>query len=377
MTRTEPAPAAADARPQPAGPMHSPVPRADGARWVALLAVSFGVTVVVTRLYLSLSGWPQIGGDVYHLAHALWGGLLLIVGGVLTLLWGNRWVQPLTAVLVGAGSGLFVDEVGKFITQRNDYFTPLAAPIIYLVFLGVLAVAVLARRAHLTNGRTLAYSVTVALKAVADGPLRPAARRELLRDIDALAADTSRPDLADLATRVRPVVENAPVVAAPQRMHRVLGVLTRIERAVLPRWLHRVVLILGSVLIGLLSLVGLAVFVALATGDPDATIIIDDETVPPGSRPPALVIASAGETVVGLMLVVAAGALLIGRDRFGLRVGRLGLVLGLAGVNVVLGYIDADLVVAVVVLELALLGLYHRYRLRFLENRSITDDPPG
>src|SRR5690242_13213948 len=55
-------------------------------RHVRPLAVSFGVTVVGTRLYLSLTGWPQIGGGEYHIAHALWGGLLLLAGGVITLL---------------------------------------------------------------------------------------------------------------------------------------------------------------------------------------------------------------------------------------------------------------------------------------------------
>ena len=50
----------------------------------------------------------------------------------------------------------------------------------------------------------------------------------------------------------------------------------------------------------------------------------------------------------------------------GVAIGRAGLVIGLGGVNVVLGYLDAELVVAVVVLELVLLGLYHRYRSRFL-----------
>lgn len=382
MTRTDPTSAADATTIGPARPRHSPVPREDGARWVRLLAVSFGVTVVVTRLFLSLSGYPQIGGSDYHLAHALWGGLLLIVGGVLTLLWSNRWVQPLTAILVGAGSGLFVDEVGKFITARNDYFTPLAAPIIYLVFLAVLAVAVLARRAPVDRSRSKAYAVVVALKAVADGPLRPSARRDLLRDIETLAADTSRPDLADLAARVRPVVEAAPV-AAPvgRRLRRLLATLARIERLLLPRWLNRLVLVAGSVVVGLLSLVGLAVFIALASGDPDATIIIDDETVPPGTRPPALLLSSAGETIVGVLLVVAAVALLVGRDRFGLRVGRFALVLGLAAVNVVLGYLSAELVVAVVVLELALLALFHRYRRRFLDRPTTADagagDAPG
>jgi hypothetical protein len=46
----------------------------------------------------------------------------------MALLWSNPWVQRATAVCAGAGSGLFIDEVGKFITRQNDYFTPLAAP---------------------------------------------------------------------------------------------------------------------------------------------------------------------------------------------------------------------------------------------------------
>ena len=42
--------------------LRGPVPREDAARNVRLVAVAFGVTVVVTRLYLALTGYPQIGG---------------------------------------------------------------------------------------------------------------------------------------------------------------------------------------------------------------------------------------------------------------------------------------------------------------------------
>ena len=153
--------------------MNRPVPRADGAANVRLLAVSFGVTVVGTRLYLSLTGWPQIGGGDYHIAHALWGGLLLLIGGVISLLWSNPWVQRATALCTGVGCGLFIDEVGKFITARNDYFTPLAAPIIYVFFLAVLGIAVLARRAPLQQPRALAYTLIVRLKDLVDGPVPP------------------------------------------------------------------------------------------------------------------------------------------------------------------------------------------------------------
>jgi len=55
-------------------------------------------------------------------------------------------VPRATALCVGVGCGLFTDEAGKFITARNDYFTPLAPPIIYVFFLAVLGITVVARR---------------------------------------------------------------------------------------------------------------------------------------------------------------------------------------------------------------------------------------
>ncbi|MEJ2860239.1 hypothetical protein [Actinomycetospora flava] len=345
---------------------HGPVPREDAARSVRLVAVAFGVTVVVTRLYLALTGYPQIGGEVYHLAHALWGGLLLLAGGLIALAWSNRWTSTPTAVCVGVGSGLFVDEVGKFITQRNDYFTPLAAPIIYAVFLGVLGLAVLAGRARLDRPRVLAYSVAVRSKGLVDGPLRPDDRRALLADLDALAAHPSRPDLVAYATALRPVVEAAPVEEPRDRTRPLVAGLHRAEATLGPRWVHRILLIAGSTVLGLLSLVGLVVLLALWSSDPDVQIVLDDRTLPPGSRPPVLVVASAGEAVVGVLLLVAAGALLLGRDRIGVRLCRIGLLVALAGVNVALGYLDAELVVVAVVVELALLVLAGRYRTRFL-----------
>ncbi len=243
-------PVTADVSPTVTAPHRSraPVQRADAPRSLRLVAVSFGVTVVVTRLYLALTGYPQIGGEVYHLAHALWGGLLLLVGGMLVLLWADAWVHRVTAVCVGVGSGLFVDEVGKFITQANDYFTPLAAPIIYVVFLAVLGVATLARRTQLERPlvETEAQTETEPVDAVEP----PGARTSALR-----------------------------------------ATLLRVEAVLLPRWAHRLVLIAGSTLLGLASLVGLVILIVLVAGGPDSELVLDDQVVPPGSRPPMLVVA--------------------------------------------------------------------------------------
>jgi len=120
-----------------------------------------------------------------------------------------------------------------------------------------------------------------------------------------------------------------------------------------PRFVHRLALSAASFVIGIISLIGLTVVVALAANDPELTVVIDDTTVPPGTHPPALMIALAGEAAVGLILLAAAVLLVLARDRAGTAVLRAGLVFGVAAVNIVLGYVSAEAVVIIVLIELA------------------------
>ena len=96
---------------------------------------SFGVSVVATRAFLGATGYPRIGSGEFHIAHVLIGGALLFAGGVIALISVDDRASDGAALLVGAGVGLFIDEVGKYITTTNDYFFPIAAPIIYAVFM--------------------------------------------------------------------------------------------------------------------------------------------------------------------------------------------------------------------------------------------------
>jgi hypothetical protein len=120
--------------------------RPGAERYLLLVIVAFIVAVVGTRWYLQATGYPQVGGGELHIAHMLWGGLLLVVGALLVLVVAAGWALTASAILAGAGTGLFIDEVGKFITASNDYFYPLAAPLIYGLLLALVLLFVVVRR---------------------------------------------------------------------------------------------------------------------------------------------------------------------------------------------------------------------------------------
>lgn len=92
------------------------------------------VTIFAVRVFLKISGYPQIGGSGFHIAHMLWGGLILMICILLLLLFLDRHIKAVCAVFAGVGFGLFIDELGKFVTADNDYFFRPAVAIIYIIF---------------------------------------------------------------------------------------------------------------------------------------------------------------------------------------------------------------------------------------------------
>jgi hypothetical protein len=93
------------------------------------------VTILVVRTDLYLTNYPQVGGHGLHIAHLLWGGLLMVLSLGLVLAFVASSARQLAAVIGGVGFGLFIDEVGKFVTADNNYFFKPAAAIIYCVFI--------------------------------------------------------------------------------------------------------------------------------------------------------------------------------------------------------------------------------------------------
>ena len=152
----------------PAGRLFTRV--TDGAGYLRILALVGIATVLITRSYLGLTGYPQVGNGNLHIAHVLWGGALMLAGLLSALLFAGSAARTCTAVLGGAGLGLFIDEVGKFVTRQNDYFYRPAAAIIYFVFAALLVFASRLRRQPTRDDhQRLATAAQIASAGVVSG----------------------------------------------------------------------------------------------------------------------------------------------------------------------------------------------------------------
>lgn len=135
-------------------------------------------TILLTRLYLQLTGYPQVGGGDLHIAHALWGGALMMLALLIGWMVLGSGPRSLAVVLGGIGFGLFLDEVGKFVTKDNDYFYGPAAEIMYILVCLILAGARVVRAIRPLSAREcLASSAAIAADGVARG--LPDHRREI------------------------------------------------------------------------------------------------------------------------------------------------------------------------------------------------------
>ena len=97
--------------------------------------VSAVASVLLIRLFLGITNYPQLSGAGLHFAHMLWGGLLMLIGMFMALGFLSHPAHEWAAVIGGLGFGAFIDELGKFITQNNDYFFQPTVAIIYVLFI--------------------------------------------------------------------------------------------------------------------------------------------------------------------------------------------------------------------------------------------------
>jgi hypothetical protein len=228
--------------------------------YLDLFLVTAVVAVLLIRLFLKLTGFPQIGGESLHIAHMLWGGLGMLFAIVILLSFVDRPAHKLAAVVGGVGFGMFIDEVGKFVTQNNDYFFQPALSIIYIVF--VLTYLVV-RWLHYGRQRTKLEYLVNALQEVKELAVGDLDTDERDRGLKYLArCDTNVP----LASGLRHLLANSDVVSSekPDVFVRAKAAAARLYRSVVAKsWFPNAVIVF---FVGQLTLQIIHVFVLLVFG---------------------------------------------------------------------------------------------------------------
>lgn len=160
--------------------MHIPVYRNVKARELLdLFLVSSITSLLGVRLYLELAGYPQIGSGGLHIAHVLFGGFFMMAGIVINLLFIGMRTRQFSAVVGGVGFGIFIDELGKFITGDNNYFFQPTIGIIYAIFVILyLTFNFLTKDEHLTS-REYQLNALLQLEQAIAFDLDPAEKKQV------------------------------------------------------------------------------------------------------------------------------------------------------------------------------------------------------
>jgi hypothetical protein len=334
--------------------------RREGAeRYLFLMLVSFAATVIGTRWFLELTGFPQLGGGDLHIAHALWGGAALFAAAILPILLAGRAVYTASAILAGIGGGLFIDEVGKFITATNDYFYPAAAPIIYATFLLTALVWIRARSPDDPDPRSQLLTALELLEESVEGDLQRREADDLVTRLRAAADRAPSPEQRRLAGELLDFVASGQLRVAPDPVDRFGGIRAgwrrRSDQWVGGRGLRLAIVaaLLVTGIVQVLALTEIGANLTVGVGDPVTRLA--------GFQLVHLAIeAAAGVLIVLGAIMVAAG----GRHRLGWTLAYFGLLTVLTLGDLISFYIRQFDSVLVVIGHALLLAAVVGYRER-------------
>jgi len=346
----------------------------NAAWYMLIMVIAFAITVVATRLYLDITGYPQLGNSTFHFAHALWGGLLQVIATALMLIYLNEWIFSLAAVLAGVGIGLFIDEIGKFITQTNDYFFPLAAPIIYIAFILCVFAYLYIRRHRAEDSRATLYGILEDLEMFLDDNLDEKTHRSLIRRLDKIKDKNERPDLTAFASNLLQFLQSKQVNIKPPKQtywNWLLDHLAVIEERWLPKKLSHRLLITAFTILGAISLFKITVLFSIVVDQHNLNSLVVANLVEDNSLVRSVysfnwyVVLLTIESIIGVLYVIAVLGFLGNRDRAAIQISSTALILSLTVSNTLSFYFNQFSVVLDSLFLTLVLLLLVRYRARF------------
>jgi hypothetical protein len=262
-------------------------------------------SLLVVRFILSLTGYPQLGGGTLHIAHMLWGGLIMMVSLVFLLAFlGNR-VLWASAIIGGIGFGVFLDELGKFVTRDNNYLFQPTVAILYIIFLLLFFVfryiddhSKMSQKEYLMNALRL-------LEEAVMNDMDKAEKRQF-------AALLRRADQDDEVTiQLKKLLENIDIIPTqPSRVRRIYRLFSKFYRRVtasplFPRGI--IIFFMGKTLLDIISV---SIFLMTYFSDPTRLFL---------STPSSLAIVTWGQVISTIaataLVVMGVVTLKFSRDR--------------------------------------------------------------
>jgi hypothetical protein len=353
--------------------INTPVKREGAERYLLLSMVSFAASVIVTRTFLQLTGYPQLGNSELHIAHVLWGGLLLFIASLLPLLLANRWAYNTSAILSGLGVGLFIDEVGKFITQSNDYFYPPAAPIIYAFFLLTVLLYLRVKRPPDRTPRAELYRILEGLTEVLDRDLDPIERSSLEKRLETIASRVEDANLQRLTNALKDYLHEEHIHLVTPELSWVHWVRHRTQplHAMMNRKSMRWFLIIALGSMGVLALIEFVLLIAAIPAPGAAIEVLIQPLVTRGELRSAqdalwFLVRILLEGATGVLLIVSGGLFVVRREVQAIQLSTLTLIIWLTVINLLVFYLDQFGAIATTLVQFTVLTALTYYRRRFL-----------
>lgn len=354
--------------------IRSLIQRRRASDYLLITLLSFGVSVGATRLFLNLTGYPQIGTGTLHIAHVLWGGLFLFVASLLPIIYINEWIVALSGLFSGFGVGLFIDEVGKFITQSNDYFYPSAAPIIYVLFLLTVFVFSQVKVERRPSTRSIFYEVLERLTEILDRDLSADEANEIQKKLDVIITRNDEPDLVQLAESIRGYIVSEKkrlVPSDPTLLEKITIFAQKIENKYLTKNRLKTIIILALLGWGAWAMVSPIGYLIVTKNPTQLQFFLDQlMTQKLITNPSGLTWFQARillEGGMGVIAIISALFILFKRDQIGVWLGIADMVVTLTIVNLLIFYFDQFSTIILASYQFILLGLILRYQRRFLK----------
>jgi len=358
----------------------SPVRRLLAERYLLISLISFAATVLLVRLFLEITNYPRVEFGTLHIAHVIWGGLFLFAAALLPVMFANRWAIFWSAFLSGVGFGLFIDEIGKFITQTNDYFYPPAAPLIYACFLLTVMIYLQFRRPRPSTTREDLYHIFSMMEELLDEDLDEEEKSFLIQRLSHIINTSTDKTLVRLAQSLLDFLLSDILISSKppaNTLEKRWAELVHKTEKIFTRQRLYYLLIGGLIWHGVISLLGLfnLTLISIQTINLEPSRIVEIiQTLPPNIPPDWLLVKAASQAAIGIFSITAAALLILRRDEPAIRIGILVLTTSLTVVNLLVFYLDQFSASINAIFEFALLLGLINYRRRFIQQRTPSGD---